>query len=157
MVECISVWCAGWDDCGMVHCIMCTVEPPNKWHFGAGHVVLCKEVVLFSEVENVLVLSFEECPLQRGCPLSQRVLYWRFHCITQWSLSAPLSSTSPSTQLMIFMFYCVGVCQEFCWSTYNASKTPDICSFPSREGQSGCFTISHKTVNSHWNISGLLH
>ena len=25
-------------------------EPPNKGHFGASHVVLCNEVVLFSEV-----------------------------------------------------------------------------------------------------------
>ena len=27
------------------------VEPPNKGHFRAGHVVLCREVVLFSEVQ----------------------------------------------------------------------------------------------------------
>ena len=33
-----------------------TVEPLNKGHFGAGHVVLCGEVVLFSEVQNILVL-----------------------------------------------------------------------------------------------------
>ena len=28
-----------------------TVEPPNKGHFGAGYVVLFREVVLFSEVQ----------------------------------------------------------------------------------------------------------
>ena len=33
-----------------------TAEPPNKGHFRASHVVLCREVVLFSEVQNVLVL-----------------------------------------------------------------------------------------------------
>ena len=33
-----------------------TVEPLNKGHFGASHVVLWREVVLFSEVQNVLVL-----------------------------------------------------------------------------------------------------
>ena len=33
-----------------------TVEPPNKGHFGTGNFVLCKEVVLFSEVEIVLAL-----------------------------------------------------------------------------------------------------
>ena len=46
-------------------------ETPNKWHFVASHVVLCREVVLFLEVQNVLVLwewYFEECPLQRGRP-----------------------------------------------------------------------------------------
>ena len=45
-----------------------TVEPPNKGHFGISHVVLCREVVLFSEVQNVWEWYFEECPLQRGCP-----------------------------------------------------------------------------------------
>ena len=47
------------------------VEPPNKGHFGASHVVLYREAVLFSEVQNVMVLwewYFEECPLQRGRP-----------------------------------------------------------------------------------------
>ena len=29
---------------------LCTVEPPNKGHFGASHVVLGREIVLFSEV-----------------------------------------------------------------------------------------------------------
>ena len=33
-----------------------TVMPPNKGHFGASHVVLCRETVLFSEVQNVGVL-----------------------------------------------------------------------------------------------------
>ena len=48
-----------------------TVEPLNKGHFGASHIVLCREVVLFSEVHNMLVLwewYFEECTLQRGRP-----------------------------------------------------------------------------------------
>ena len=43
-----------------------TVEPPNRGHFGASHVVLCREVVPFSEVQYVLVLwewYFEECAL----------------------------------------------------------------------------------------------
>ena len=45
------------------------VEPSNKGHFGASHVVLCRKLVLFSEVQNVLVQwewYFEER---------------RFHCI----------------------------------------------------------------------------
>ena len=34
-----------------------TVEPPNtEGHFGAGHVVLCREVVLFSEAQNNISL-----------------------------------------------------------------------------------------------------
>ena len=33
-----------------------TVEPPNKGHYGAGNFVLCREVVLFSEVQIVLAL-----------------------------------------------------------------------------------------------------
>ena len=33
-----------------------TVEPPNKGHFGTGNFVLCREVVLFSEVQIVLAL-----------------------------------------------------------------------------------------------------
>ena len=36
--------------------IKCTVEPPNKGHAGTSHFVLCREVVLSLEVENVLVL-----------------------------------------------------------------------------------------------------
>ena len=32
------------------------VEPLNKGQFGASHVDLCREVVLFFEVQNVLVL-----------------------------------------------------------------------------------------------------
>ena len=53
-----------------------TVEPPNKEHFGACHVVLCRGIVLFSEVQNVFLWEwyFEECPLQRGCPFFRRVL-----------------------------------------------------------------------------------
>ena len=48
-----------------------TVEPSNKGHFRASHVVLCREVILFLEVQNVLALwewYFEECPLKRGRP-----------------------------------------------------------------------------------------
>ena len=33
-----------------------TAKPPNKGHIGDGQVVLCKEVVLFSEVLIVLNL-----------------------------------------------------------------------------------------------------
>ena len=33
-----------------------TVEPPNKGHFGGTASVLISEVVLFSEVKNVLML-----------------------------------------------------------------------------------------------------
>ena len=43
-----------------------TVEPPNKGHFGDTASVLISEVVLFSEVKNVLMLwerDPEECPL----------------------------------------------------------------------------------------------
>ena len=36
--------------------LLYTVEPPNKGHAGTGHFVLCREVVLSLEVENVLVL-----------------------------------------------------------------------------------------------------
>ena len=35
----------------------CTVEPPNKGHVGTSHFVLCREVVLSSEIKNVLVLK----------------------------------------------------------------------------------------------------
>ena len=47
------------------------VEPPNRGYFEASHVVFCREVVLFSEVQSVLVLwewYIEECPLQRDRP-----------------------------------------------------------------------------------------
>ena len=33
-----------------------TVEPPNKGYLGTGNFVLCREVVLFSEVQIVLAL-----------------------------------------------------------------------------------------------------
>ena len=49
----------------------CTVEPPNKGHFGTSHFVLYREAVLFLEVKNVLVQwegCAEMCPLQGGCP-----------------------------------------------------------------------------------------
>ena len=36
--------------------ILYTVEPPNKGHVGTSYFVLCREVVLSLEVENVLVL-----------------------------------------------------------------------------------------------------
>ena len=32
------------------------MEPPNKGHVGTNHFVLCREVVLSLEVENVVVL-----------------------------------------------------------------------------------------------------
>ena len=37
-------------------CIKYTVEPLNKGHFGTSHFVLCRDVVLSLEVDNVLVL-----------------------------------------------------------------------------------------------------
>ena len=57
------------------------MEPLNKGHFRASHVVLCRGVVLFLEVQNALVpweRYLEECPLQRGRPF----LKGRFHCIS---------------------------------------------------------------------------
>ena len=32
--------------------MLLTVEPPNKGHIGTSHFVLCREVVLSSEVKN---------------------------------------------------------------------------------------------------------
>ena len=55
-----------------------TVKPPNEGHVGTSHFVLCREVVLSLEVENVLVhvlwesegsfikRSFLLCPLFGG-------------------------------------------------------------------------------------------
>ena len=58
------------------------MEPPNKGHFKASHVVLCSEVVLFSEVVFILweryfksVLYREVVPFLEG-PLSEVPLYW---------------------------------------------------------------------------------
>ena len=45
-----------------------TVAPPNKGHFGAGHAILCREVVHFSEVQ-MYGNGTLKCPLQRGRPL----------------------------------------------------------------------------------------
>ena len=68
------------------------MESPNKGHFGTSHValvliVLCREVVLFSEVQTVLVpweWYFEELvSFTERLSLSQRVLYRRFHCSDQ--------------------------------------------------------------------------
>ena len=59
---------------GWLYC--CTVEPPNKGHFGTSHFVLCREGVLFSEVKNVLlkwergILCREVVPFLEG-PLSE--------------------------------------------------------------------------------------
>ena len=39
-----------------VSCYHITLEPPNKGHVGTSHFVLCREVFLSLEVENVLVL-----------------------------------------------------------------------------------------------------
>ena len=56
-----------------------SVEPLNKGYVGASHVVLCREVVLFSKVQNVLVLwewyLKSACPLQIGCPFLRGSLY----------------------------------------------------------------------------------
>ena len=35
----------------------CTVEPPNKGHFGNGPFVLCSEVVLISDVCHILTVN----------------------------------------------------------------------------------------------------
>ncbi len=48
------------------------MEPINKGHDGASHLVLCREVVCSSEVQNVLTIwkiniwELEECPLEKG-------------------------------------------------------------------------------------------
>ena len=40
----------------IVYTLMCTVEPPNKGHFGNGFFVLSSEVVPISEVHHILIL-----------------------------------------------------------------------------------------------------
>ena len=47
------------------------VGPLSKRHFGISHFVLCREVVLFLEVKNLLMVwerGPKECPLLEGCP-----------------------------------------------------------------------------------------
>ncbi len=39
----------------VIHTMYCTVEPSSKGHFETSHFVPCREVVLFLEVENVLI------------------------------------------------------------------------------------------------------
>ena len=60
------------------------MEPPNTGHFGAGQVVLCREVVLFSEVQNDYengtfekssFIKIEVIPFSEG-PLSEFPLYY---------------------------------------------------------------------------------
>jgi hypothetical protein len=77
-----------WSDCSFTVCLY-TVEPLNNGHVGTRHFVLYREVVLSSEVTNVLyrkvnVLDLKVCPLYRGffycvlyleCPLSEVLLY----------------------------------------------------------------------------------
>ena len=43
--------------------ITTTLEPPNKGHVGTSHFVICREVVLSLEVENVLVVLWESAHL----------------------------------------------------------------------------------------------
>ena len=77
---------------GEESCVSTTVEPPNKGHFNWGqyNCVLCREVVLFSEVQNVLgesnIWDLELCMsfVERSfytVSLSRRGHYRRFHCI----------------------------------------------------------------------------
>ena len=61
-------------DCQRIHHATNTIQW-SLWtkagYFGASHVVLCREAVLFSEVQYVYMLwerYFEECPLQRSRP-----------------------------------------------------------------------------------------
>ena len=92
----------------------CTgITSPSKGHFGASHVVLCREVVLFSEVQSVLVLwerYFEECPLQRGSAQGSFIggspLY-----------SSPLLE-SPPNALSLFIFFFPG------WSCGGEESIP---------------------------------
>ena len=46
--ECTCSW--------VLLCFNITVEPPNAGHVGTSYFVLCREVVLSLEIENVLVL-----------------------------------------------------------------------------------------------------
>ena len=54
-----------------------TVEPTTKGHFGISHFVLCREVVLFSEIKNVLANAMGKGPKEASFVgrLSLRVLY----------------------------------------------------------------------------------
>ncbi len=64
---------------------VCTVETPNKGHFGTNidyFVFLCREVVLFSEVRNVfrtignqLLRGLLYCVPISECPLLEVLLY----------------------------------------------------------------------------------
>ncbi len=65
-----------------------TVEPPNIGYLGISHFVLCWEVVLFSEVNNVLllwksVLCREVVPFSEG-PLLEVPLYLQPNLRTQY-------------------------------------------------------------------------
>ncbi len=58
-----------------------TVEPPIKGHLGTSHFVPCREVILFSEVENVLHIhvhfwGYRKCrSFVERLSLSRRVFY----------------------------------------------------------------------------------
>ncbi len=43
-----------------VLCFVCAVEPQDKGHIGASQLVLCREVVCSSEVQNVLTICENE-------------------------------------------------------------------------------------------------
>ncbi len=54
-----------------------TVEPLSKGHFGTSHLVPCREVLLFTEVENVVhntLLEILEVSFIERLSLSRRVL-----------------------------------------------------------------------------------
>ena len=64
----------------VIHTMYCTVEPSSKGHFETSHFVPCREVVLFLEVENVLIAHacihfWGEVSFVERLSLSWKVLY----------------------------------------------------------------------------------
>ena len=55
-------------------CMRSTVEPPNKGHIETSHIVLCREVVLFSEVNFVCLVHLQVSFVER-LSLFGRVIY----------------------------------------------------------------------------------
>ena len=126
-----------------------TVEPPNKGHFRDTASVLILEVVLFSEVINVMVKGPGGVSFVGRSSLSQRVLNRRFHCIAS---IASAGAKELSSDLLLAMLRFV-----LCYALFNI-RIPD--SYPQYKfvSQSCIITmyrLRKRTLHDHRIIYGI--
>ena len=81
----------------------CTVEPPNKGHFGNGPLVLCSEVVPISEVHDFS--THFDCIILNKSINAQKCIIRTVEMIIKWLVCSVFSINIIQADFFLFLKY----------------------------------------------------